>query len=123
MLSVSSIHLDSFQIEVSEERNSLSLRLSGTGDMAAVEPLKECLGQVRNDMARLGLKRTDIDIRALYLLNSSCIKAFVRFIYSMQTDGPQFPLRFVVDGKLSWQARALSAFTRMAPDLVTVEAV
>jgi hypothetical protein len=112
--------LESFRLEASEAGDRLSLVLSGTADMAAIEPLAECLVQVRSDVRRKGLSAVEIDIRSLYLLNSSCIKAFVRFIYLIQTEGPQFPVEFLVDPNLSWQARALSALQRMAPGLVSV---
>lgn len=120
MLSVKKIALESFAIEPSETASGLLLKLSGTGDMVAVEPLKACFDQVRQDMTRLGLKHLDIDIRALYLLNSSCLKCLVRFLYLLQTDGPKISIAFSVDKNLSWQARALSPLTRMAPEIVKV---
>lgn len=120
MLSVKKVALESFAIEPSETAGGLVLKLSGTGDMVAVEPLRACLDQVREDMIRLKLKHLEIDIRALYLLNSSCIKGLVRFLYILQTDGPKISVGFSVDKNLSWQARALSPLTRMAPDIVRV---
>ncbi len=120
MLTVKNVVLESFRIEASEAADRLSIVLSGTADMAAVEPLVQCLERVRFDMTRRGYSATEINIRSLYLLNSSCIKAFVRFIYLIQTEGLQFSVVFLVDRNLSWQARALAALQRMAPDLVHV---
>jgi hypothetical protein len=120
MLRVKRVTLESFGIEPFATEEHMILRLSGTGDMMAVEPLKSCLDDARLEVARLRFKSLEIDIRALYLLNSSCIKALVRFIFVVQQEGPQFSIRFLVDKNLSWQARALSALTRMAPGLVTV---
>lgn len=120
MLSVKKIALESFAIEPSEIAGGLSVRLSGTGDTVAVEPLRDCLEQIRADMIRLKLKHLEIDIRSLYLLNSSCIKSLVRFLYILQTDGPNISVGFSVDKNLSWQARALSPLTRMAPDIVKI---
>ncbi|HET9955169.1 MAG TPA: hypothetical protein VFQ61_11730 [Polyangiaceae bacterium] len=120
MLRVKRVALESFGIEPFVTEDRMILRLSGTGDMVAVEPLKDCLDEARKDIARLSFKSLEVDIRALYLLNSSCIKALVRFIFVVQQDGPKFGIRFLVDKNLTWQARALSALTRMAPDLVTI---
>ena len=120
MLSVKKVSLESFALEASKTPEGLSLKLSGTGDMVAVEPLRIGLEQVRADMIRLKLKHLEIDIRSLYLLNSSCIKGLVRFLYILQTDGPKISVGFSVDKNLSWQARALSPLTRMAPEIVKV---
>lgn len=120
MLRVKRVTLESFGIEPFATDEHFILRLSGTGDMMAVEPLKSCLDDVRLEAVRSNFKSLEIDIRALYLLNSSCIKALVRFIYVVQQEGPQFSIRFLVDKNLTWQARALSALTRMAPGMVTV---
>ena len=120
MSSVKKINLDSFSAEAIELDAGLTLRLSGTGDMVAVEPLRTCLEQVRQDMLRTNHKQLEIDIRSLYLLNSSCIKCLVRFLYLIQTDGPKISVAFSVDRNLSWQARALTPLTRMAPDVVRI---
>jgi hypothetical protein len=120
MLSIKKVVLESFAIDASSTGRRAVIRLSGTGDMVAVEPLKACLEQVRGDVTRLNFEGIEIDIRALYLLNSSCIKALVHFIYLLQTDGPRFSIKFSVDHNLSWQARALSPLVRMAPDIVHV---
>lgn len=120
MSPVKKIILDSFSAEATEVEAGLSLRLSGTGDMVAVEPLRECLDQVRQDMLRANHKELEIDIRSLYLLNSSCIKCLVRFLYLIQTDGPKISVAFSVDKNLSWQARALTPLVRMAPHVVRI---
>ena len=122
MLSVKKVALQSFGIDVSETPTGVSLKLSGTGDMVAVEPLRLCLHQVRAEMIRLILHHLEIDISTLYFLNSSCIKGLVRFLYILQTDGPKISVEFSVDNNLSWQTRALSPLQRMAPELVKISA-
>jgi len=120
MSSVAKVTLESFALDATVANGKMMVRLTGTGDMVAIEPLKKGLEQVRTEMGRLELPGVDIDIRGLYLLNSSCIKALVRFIYLVQTEGPPMSIRFLVDEKLSWQARALAPLTRMAPGIVSV---
>ncbi|HLV67343.1 MAG TPA: hypothetical protein VKY73_16085 [Polyangiaceae bacterium] len=120
MSSVAKVALESFALDATAANRKMMLRLTGTGDMVAIEPLKRCLVQVRSEMDRLKLERLEVDIRGLYLLNSSCIKAFVHFIYLVQTDGPSMSIHFHVDENLTWQARALAPLTRMAPDIVSV---
>lgn len=119
-MTVENVSLDSFAIEAERTDDTLCLRLTGTADMAAYDALQHCLGVVRSDVARLDLARVRVDIRALYLLNSSCIKALLRLVYLAQTERPSFSIEFLVDPNLSWQARALAPLKRMAPDIVRV---
>ena len=120
MLTVTDITSESFSIRASANARQMVLKLGGTGDLAAVGPLKECLTQVRSDVEGLALDRVQVDIRGLYLLNSSCIKTFVRFVYLIQTEGPPCTVDFQVNPNLGWQARALAPLQRMAPDIVTI---
>lgn len=121
MTLVTPFNAEGFKLRASAAEQTLSLVLEGSGDMAAVPPLKEALSQVRRAMRTEGYANVAIDLRGLYLLNSSCIKALVHFVYQLQTEGPSFPIVFVVDHNLSWQPRALAALGRMAPELVTVK--
>ena len=114
MLTVRNVELDSFGIEASETGGCLLVKLTGTAEMMAYEPLRSAIAQIRDDAARLGLGQICIDIRALYLLNSSCIKLLVRLVYLAQTEKPTFTLEFKVDPHLSWQTRALLPLARMA---------
>jgi hypothetical protein len=120
-LNIMPIAEEGFGVEPSVADGYLVLRLTGTGDMAAVPPLRSVLVGAREELTRLGLKGVNIDIRVLYLLNSSCLKALVSFIYQLQTQGSIQPIKFIVDPRLSWQRRALVALERMAPDLVSIE--
>jgi len=120
MLTVENVTLDSFAIEAREVDGRLFLTLTGTADMAAHDVLRHSLGVVRSDVERLGLSQVQIDLRALYLLNSSCIKALLRLVYLAQTEHPSFSIEFLVDPNLSWQARALAPLKRLAPELVRV---
>ena len=94
--------------------------LTGTGDMAAVAPLERCLSQVRELIEARDVGAARIDISALYILNSSCIKALISFIHANAGAKRSFAVRFVVDGRLAWQARTLAVLCRMAPTLVSV---
>src|SRR5688572_12858719 len=92
MLTVEKVTLDSFGIEPSLGSDTLYLTLTGTADMAVHDVLKICLGAVRADVDRLGLRSVCIDIRSLYLLNSSSIKLLLRLVYLAQTEHPSFSI-------------------------------
>lgn len=123
MLAVTEVSLESFQIRPGAKDGGVVLAVSGTGDMAAVPALTNCLSQVRQTMKDPELSVLEVDIRGLYLLNSSCIKALVHFIYLVDSSGSDFTIEFVVDKNITWQPRALAALCRMAPALVTVTRV
>ena len=100
--------------------DEVTVTLMGTGDMAAVVPLERCLSYVHELVLSRELRAAIIDVSALYLLNSSCLKAFISLIHRNIATKRRYVIRFVVDGRLAWQERTLGVLTRMAPDLVSV---
>ena len=100
--------------------DEVTLTLTGTGDMAAVAPLEQCLNQMHQLITARGFGGARIDISALYLLNSSCIKTLLSFLHTNMRSKRRYPVRFIVDAHLAWQARTLGVLARMAPDLVSV---
>jgi hypothetical protein len=111
-----------FRVTPSVVGDEVVVTLSGTGDMAAVAPLEQALKQVDEQILAQGLAGARIDISALYLLNSSCIKALISFIHRNMAAKRRYAVRFVVDERLAWQSRTLGVLCRMAPDLVSVVA-
>lgn len=117
---VSEVQGEAFRILPGIEHQRLRIRLEGSADMAAVTPLKTCLAEARITMQEHRLSELELDLTALYLLNSSCIKALVHFLFVLQSEPPSFPVTFVVSPTLSWQPRALAPLERMAPAIVHV---
>ena len=62
----------------------------------------------------------EFDVRALYFLNSSCLKAFISFICGLAGQGLKCKVQFVTDARLGWQRRSLTALERMSPELVSI---
>ncbi|CAN92481.1 hypothetical protein WME95_12995 [Sorangium sp. So ce327] len=119
-LRVDRITTDSFGIEPALLGDRLSIKLTGTGDMAAAAPLGAYCKEVQHEVRRLSLAAVEFDIRALYFLNSSCLKAFIAFISGVTGQGPSCKIRFVTDARLGWQRRSLAALERMSPGLVSI---
>ncbi|WP_437535174.1 hypothetical protein WME79_13095 [Sorangium sp. So ce726] len=119
-LRVDRITTDSFGIEPALLGDRLSIKLTGTGDMAAAAPLGAYCKEVQHEVRRLSLAAVEFDIRALYFLNSSCLKAFIAFIAGVTGQGPKCKIRFVTDARLGWQRRSLAALERMSPGLVSI---
>ncbi|WP_437521359.1 hypothetical protein WME79_28895 [Sorangium sp. So ce726] len=119
-LRVEPVVTDSFGIEPALREDTLSVKLTGTGDMAAVAPLGLFLKDLHAEAARLRVSAIEFDVRALYFLNSSCLKAFISFIASLMSQGPKCKVEFLTDTRLGWQRRSLTAIERMSPELVSI---
>jgi hypothetical protein len=119
-LGIERVVTDSFGMEPSLGGDRLSVRLTGTGDMAAAAPLGGFLRAVQDEAKRLSLAAVEFDVRALHFLNSSCLKAFIAFICGLGNEGLGCEIRFLTDAKLEWQRRSLSALQRMSPDRVSI---
>ncbi|WP_437499265.1 hypothetical protein [Sorangium sp. So ce1099] len=119
-LRVEPVVTDSFGIEPALRDDTLSVKLTGTGDMAAVAPLDMFLKDMQSEAMRLRVSAVEFDVRALYFLNSSCLKAFISFISRLGSQGLRCKIQFVTDARLGWQRRSLTALERMSPELVSI---
>ncbi|HTN86412.1 MAG TPA: hypothetical protein VL242_22080 [Sorangium sp.] len=119
-LRVEPVVTDSFGIEPALRDDTLGVKLTGTGDMAAVAPLDMFLKDMQSEAMRLRVSAVEFDVRALYFLNSSCLKAFISFISRLGTQGLRCKIQFLTDARLGWQRRSLTALERMSPDLVSI---
>ncbi|WP_437302971.1 hypothetical protein [Sorangium sp. So ce388] len=119
-LRVEPVFTDSFGIEPALRDDTLSIKLSGTGDMAAAPSLGICLKALQAEVVRLSINVVEFDVRALYFLNSSCLKAFISFICGVAGQGQKCKVQFLTDARLGWQRRSLTALERMSPELVSI---
>ncbi|WP_433926962.1 hypothetical protein AB3662_28770 [Sorangium cellulosum] len=119
-LRVEPVVTESFGIEPALRDDSLGVKLTGTGDMTAAAPLGLFLKDLQAEAARLRVSAIEFDVRALYFLNSSCLKAFISFICGLPGLGLRCKVQFVTDARLGWQRRSLTALERMSPDLVSI---
>ncbi|WP_437730453.1 hypothetical protein [Sorangium sp. So ce1335] len=119
-LRVEPVVTDSFGIEPALRDDTLSIKLSGTGDMAAAPSLGICLKALQAEVMRLSINLVEFDVRALYFLNSSCLKAFISFIFAVAGQGMKCKVQFITDARLGWQRRSLTALERMSPDSVSI---
>ncbi|MGK3961017.1 hypothetical protein WMF38_49200 [Sorangium sp. So ce118] len=119
-LRVEPIVTDSFGIEPALRDDTLSVKLTGTGDMAAVAPLDMFLKDMQSEALRLRVSAVEFDVRALYFLNSSCLKAFISFISRVGSQGLRCKIQFLTDARLGWQRRSLTALERMSPELISI---
>jgi hypothetical protein len=114
------VTLEEFGIVPSLVDGCLVLQLTGTGDIVAVEPLRNCLGSVQGKVQLKEISSVEFDIRRLLLLNSSCLKLFASFLLELMSMKANCPIHFIVDSKSAWQARSLFALERLAGDIVRI---
>ena len=121
-LGIHALDETNLEIEPSLDPDGLRFELRGSCDAFAVAPLGNYLTRVFAEMERQGATQVTFDIRGLSLLNSSCLKQFITFLHGLRSLHPptKYAVDFLVDAKLGWQARALAAFVRMCPDIVSV---
>jgi hypothetical protein len=117
---IHSVTLQEFGIAPSLIEGCVVLRLTGTGDIAAIVPLRDCLTAVQRNIAQHEITGVEFDIRELRLLNSSCLKLFASFLVDLMSSKVTCPIRFVVDSKSAWQARSLFALQRLAKSIVDI---
>ncbi|WP_433929015.1 hypothetical protein AB3662_36100 [Sorangium cellulosum] len=117
---VDPIVTESFAIERTVSNDTLCVKVTGTGDMAAVAPLGLFLEDLQSEALRLRVSAVVFDVRALYFLNSSCLKAFISFVFSLTGQGLRCKVEFLTDARLGWQRRSLTALERIAPELVSI---
>jgi hypothetical protein len=113
---------EAFSIVPDFSAGVLTITIAGTGDMLAVPRLRDLTLELHGEMQRLKLTSVTAHIRELYFLNSSCIKQLALWIKSIRdlAPGAQYHVKFITNGNLGWQRRALGALQAMAPDLVEI---
>ncbi|HWO12197.1 MAG TPA: hypothetical protein VNN80_22030, partial [Polyangiaceae bacterium] len=55
--------------------------------------------------------------------NSSCLKAFVSWIYKVNTSGKPYRIHLQVNPRQPWQRRSLEPLKRLAPTIVFLDDV
>ena len=114
---------DKLTIEPALEAGALTISLAGTSDSFSVKALGLYLGEVTEEVARLGLSSVAFDVTKLGLLNSSSLKQFITFLRPIKLGTLNIAVEFVVDDQIPWQRRCLAALVRMCPSDVSVRDV
>ena len=122
VLGITALERATFSIRPSLEDDALVTRISGNGDMAAIEPLAGYLKILHQEALALGIRSVRVDLQELYFLNSSCLKSLLTWVNDLSSQTPPaYGVCFVTNTKLFWQRRSLEALRRLAPDVVTIE--
>ena len=93
---------------------------SGTGDAAAVAALQQFTQALHEELVFKQARSIDVELKDLYFMNSSCLKAFVSWIHKVETEGRPYAIRFLMNPRQQWQMRSLATLQRLAPMVVSV---
>ncbi len=101
---------------------SVKLSLAGTADTRSMVALDTLLKKVHEQTHRSGARTVVVDLRELEFMNSSCFKAFVTWVSTVQelAAAEQYKMEFLSDDRRHWQRRSLGALACFAVDLITV---
>lgn len=111
-----------FQATPSAEPDKLTIKLTGEGNLEAVDAIRTVLTGAHSEAQRLALKEVVIDLTELEFLTSSGIKHFVSWLREASLLGDSaYAIRFVSSPKVSWQRRSLQALQIFASKLLTIE--
>ena len=96
------------------------VRLVGSADTAAVEPLGTLLASIHGDLLAAKTKELVLDVRPLDHMSASCLKPLLSWLQAPQ-DTDRYKIRIRLNPTLSWQnnLRALVCFDTK---LIAIEA-
>jgi hypothetical protein len=123
MLSLPPVRTDGFSLVLSTSGSVPVVKLSGNGDAEAVSPLDRSLSLLHHNLTVANAKSVVVDLCDLYFLNSSCLKAFVSWIYTVRTAQTPYGICLRLNARQRWQRRGLEPLQRLAPSIVSLDEV
>jgi hypothetical protein len=120
MLTLPAIHANGFAL-VPLDGAAPAVKFSGNADAEAISPLDRFLKLLHKNLTDEGCKSVAVDLGELYFMNSSCLKAFVSWIYKVNTSGRPYVIRLQMNPRQPWQRRSLEPLKRLAPSVVFLD--
>jgi anti-anti-sigma factor len=112
-----------FQATPRYEPGKLTIKLTGEGDLDAVDAIRNVLTGAHSEAQRLSVKEVVVDLTELEFLNSSGIKHFVSWLRETSLLGDAaYGIRLISSPLIPWQRRSLHALQCFAPKLLTIDA-
>lgn len=106
------------------EDDALEASISGNADLSLGVALDRFLKSVHDQACRQQVRRVTLDLRALTFMNSSGLSSLAGWVAQIQ-DLPtpaQYQVKLLASPDSFWQRRSLYAISRLADDIVSVEA-
>jgi hypothetical protein len=121
--SLSVIRKERFALVPSMQGRSLHIEFSGMADLSATATLPLFFNLVHREVQRQGVHDVVVGMKDLTFMNSSCLKAFVKWIDAIDSceDAFRYRLRFVCNPKHGWQRRSLETLKSMSDGSVFID--
>jgi len=119
-LHITPVMQKSFRAEAVLDTNGVAVRFSGTADLTVKAHVDRFLCQVHAEACRIDTTSVSVDMSALEFINSSCLKAFVTWITTVQEMAQgRYTISFMFKPARDWQKRSVEALSRLGEDVVT----
>lgn len=123
MLTLSAIRANGFALVPVLDGPVPTVKFSGNGDAEAINPLDRFLKLLHKNLLDDKSTTVRVDLAELYFMNSSCLKAFVSWIYKVNTTGRPYQIHLQMNPRQPWQRRSLEPLKRLAPAVVCLDDV
>jgi hypothetical protein len=122
-VSTLSIDANELVVRVKTEPRAIHVSLSGTADSRSMESLDALLVKVHALALETQVEEVLVDLRELAFMNSSCFKAFVKWLGQLQEvdAARQYKICLRSSDKHHWQKRSLAGLRCFAVDLVRIQ--
>jgi hypothetical protein len=99
------------------------LRLVGSADRAAIEPLGELLAVLHGELLERHTREIVVDMRALDRMIAACFRELVAWLGRVQPlhVDERYRIRFRVNPAIAWQQHSLPALSCFDTDLIAIE--
>jgi hypothetical protein len=121
MLTLNAIRANGFTLVPLPEAAVPTVKFSGNGDAEAIAPLDRFLKLLHKNLTDDKSTNVRVDLGDLYFMNSSCLKAFVSWIYKVNTTGRPYQIHLQMNPRQPWQRRSLEPLKRLAPAVVFLD--
>jgi hypothetical protein len=103
---------------------TIAITMIGNADMEAHNGLASYLEDVHAEALAIRSQEVVVDLRQLYFLSSSCMKAFVAWLTTVEgcPATSRYRIRIISNPRLEWQRRSLDALAAFAAGAAVVEA-
>ena len=121
MLTLSAIRANGFALVPVLDAPVSTVKFSGNGDAEAIAALDRFLKLLHKNLLDDKSTSVHVDLADLYFMNSSCLKAFVSWIYKVNTTGRPYQIHLQMNPRQPWQRRSLEPLKRLAPAVVCLD--
>ena len=121
MMNLPAIRANGFALVPSADGPTPTIKFSGNGDTEAISPLDRFLKLLHKSLLDDNCTSVAVDLGELYFMNSSCLKAFVSWIYKVNTTGRPYQIHLQMNPRQTWQRRSLEPLKRLAPAVVFLD--